>query len=147
MAGTSITVDDRELQRLEKRLSMFWRRLSRPTQGMKAVATIIESQTKRRIQDEKESPDGQKWEDWSPKYAETRHANNSLLENRGHLYKDIASDYGSDFAEAFTSLIYGRTHQEGDDTRNIPARPYFGLSRDNADEVAEVFAEWTERQL
>lgn len=54
-----------------------------------SLGGIVESQTRRRIADEKTSPDGQRWDDWSSSYAKTRHGNQSLLQADGDLLDSI----------------------------------------------------------
>jgi len=147
MAGSAIEIRSEELERLNARMNRFFRNVTHPTQGMRLIANMLESQTRRRIESEKKSPDGEQWQGWSEKYAKTRHGRNSLLRNRDNLYKSITADFGSDFAQTYTEMVYGRRHQEGDDEINLPARPFMGLSRDNQKEVEEVFADWVEGRL
>ena len=147
MAGSSIEIRSEELERLQSRMNRFFRQVAHPSKGMRLVANILESQTKRRIEKEKKSPEGEAWQGWSEKYAKTRHGRNSILRNRDNLYKSITSDFGANFAQTYTEMVYGRRHQEGDDKINLPARPYMGLSRDNQKEVEDVFADWVEGRL
>jgi phage virion morphogenesis protein len=147
MAGTAVEIKGEELTRLNKRLALFFKRISNPKDGMEVVASTLESQTKRRIKDEKESPEGEPWQDWSERYRKTRHAAQSLLVGEEHLFGDIASEADADKAEAFASLEYALTHQMGDEDRNIPERPYLGVSTENAREIEQVFADWVEDLL
>lgn len=43
---------------------------------------------------------------------------------------------GADSVAVGTNEAYGPTHQFGDDNRNIPARPFLGLS--DADDVLDI---------
>lgn len=147
MAGAMLQVEGKELERLQNRLERFMGRVTQPAQGLKLIAAALESQTKERIVREKRDSEGRDWKQWSEKYKRTRDANKSLLRNKDHLLQDIAADSDIDSATVFTTLDYGRTHQVGDDTRNIPARPFLGLSRQNALEIEEIFTDWIERQL
>ncbi|MFB1078141.1 phage virion morphogenesis protein, partial [Photobacterium damselae] len=55
-----------------RRYQQLLDRLSNPNhkpQLLDALGAVVESQTRRRIADEKESPDGQAWPDWSQAYA------------------------------------------------------------------------------
>jgi phage gpG-like protein len=45
---------------------------------------------------------------------------------------------GRDWTAVGTNLIYGATHQFGDEERGIPARPYLGLSDDDRRAVVRV---------
>lgn len=110
------------------------------------------SQTKRRLTDEKRSPDGARWEPWSAGYAATRGGHHSLLIGRGNLRDSITyeEDAGSVFVG--TNVAYARSHQfgrKGRDARGrfttgrgLPARPFLGISRSDEDEMMEIGAEW-----
>ena len=154
MAGAILEVRGEELTKLNARLGTFFARVKKPAEGMKVLASTLVSQTKGRILDERSSPEGVAWAGWSKKYAKTRHGNHKLLQAEGNLWKDLSPDHGDDFAQAYTSMIYGRIHQAGSPAtdkngrdQNIPARPYLGLSPDNAAELESVFSAWVEAQL
>lgn len=105
-----------------------------------AVGATVESQTRRRIGEDKEGPDGAPWPDWSDRYAKSRHGNQSLLESEGYLLASLgyAVSLGAGQVEVGSNLVYAATQQFGDDKRNIPERPYLGLSSDDEDEVDAV---------
>ena len=147
MAGTTLDVNSKELAALNKRLAKWFIKISKPSEAMKLIAQHLESQTRRRIEKEKSEPDGTAWQEWSEEYAKTRHANHSLLIGTQSMLDDIASESGSDFAAVFTSMIYGRTHQEGDKSRDIPARSYLGLSKDNARAIEKEIAKFMENSI
>lgn len=100
-----------------------------------AAGVLVENQTKARIADEKAAPDGTDWVPWSESYDDTRDAHHSLLQNENHLLTSTQSYSTAWEAVVGSNLIYAATHQEGDDDRNIPARPYLGLSDANAREL------------
>lgn len=154
MAGAVLEVNSSELTALTNRLNRFFGKLRNPQEAMRKVSGLLVSQTKTRIVDEKASADGTPWAEWSDNYAKTRHANKSKLRDEDNLLKSISPDSGNSFSQAFTEMVYGRTHQEGFNgvdklgrQGNTPARPYFGISVDNAEEIEEVFAAWVERAL
>ncbi len=107
------------------------------------IANLVEDQTKRRISDEKTSPDGARWVPWSEAYDETRnHAKHSLLVGEGNpgLLESI-QNYSTGLAAIVgTNLAYGATHQFGSEDGSIPARPYLGLSADNRTEIEALVA-------
>ena len=43
--------------------------------------------------------------------------------------------------------MYGATHQFGDPRRNIPARPFLGISEEDEREITEILAEHLDRAL
>lgn len=139
MAGTSLELnhDLSGLGRLQGRI----KRLTDLDKHslLETVGAVVESQTKRRLQTEKESPDGQPWTDWSPRYAKTRHGGHSLLMNEGNLDDSIQFLVTADSVEIGSNLVYAAPQQFGLEERHIPERPFLGLSADNSAEmVAEV---------
>jgi phage virion morphogenesis protein len=117
-------------------------RLARPDQVelMEQIGSLVESQTRNRIANEKRDPSGKQWKKWSAKYARTRHGGHSLLMNEGDLLDSIQWQVSGDKVEIGSNLVYARTHQLGRGA--IPARPYLGLSDENRDEISEVIDEW-----
>ncbi|MBU2713731.1 phage virion morphogenesis protein [Zooshikella sp. WH53] len=60
------------------------------------LGATVESQTRRRIEEEQTAPDGSPWPTWSSGYAATRHGNQSLLQNEGHLVDSLHSSVWGD---------------------------------------------------
>jgi phage gpG-like protein len=116
---------------------------------MDGLGALGASQTKRRLEEEKTGPDGQEW----PKNGE----GSSLLYQSGALADSIEHQAeGSDAVAWGSPLIYAAVHQFGavikpDSAKvlafsvggspvfakqvEIPARPYVGISQDNAREL------------
>jgi len=148
----SLRVDLSGVERLVKRLEQL-RHMG--TRGlMDAVGAEVESQTRRRIAEEKESPQGDPWPAWSQDYAATRHGGHSLLQGEGHLLDSITYAVGisGDYAEVGSNLVYAAIHQFGGQAgRNravtIPDRPYLGLSEDNLRDLAGLVDDWADRQM
>ncbi len=115
------------------------------------VGAEAETQTKRRIQEEKTSAEGMPWAPWSEKYARTRRGSQSLLQAAGHLLESI--DHEVDEGESVvvgSNLIYAAIHQFGGDAIGRPwmvARPYLGLSDENEQELSAVVEKFFERRL
>lgn len=98
------------------------------------IAGVIESQVRRRIDEEKEAPDGSEWKEWSQEWAnnpERSRRSGGKLELYGHLLDSIESQVqGGDTVIVGSPLVYaGRNHDQ---------RPYLGLSSDNEEEIIEV---------
>ena len=87
------------------------------------VAAVVESQTRRRIQEEKEAPDGTPWADWSPGYAETRHSGQSLLQGESELLDTIFGEQRGDDAVVGSPLIYAAIQQDGGADAGKPGLP------------------------
>jgi phage virion morphogenesis protein len=90
---------------------------------MQTVGAVVESQTRKRLANEKRSPDGTPWEAWSEQYAGTRHGGHSLLEGDGNLIDSLTHEVSADAVEIGSNLIYARIHQDGsgDEPVNVPA--------------------------
>ncbi len=150
MSGVEIILDDADLRKAEIRLNGLVDGLLDDV-GY-AAASLVESQTRRRIEDERTAPDGAPWPLWSERYKKSRHKGNTLLRGEGDLVDSISGAFdGTDEVSVGSNLVYAAIHQFGgtDDMApgpaGIPARPYLGLSGENADEirdmVQDIFAE------
>jgi len=111
------------------------------------IGSLVEDQTKRRIEDEKTAPDGTPWAPWSPSYAarlKKRNASSarSLLVGVGDLRESIQNLVVGTDVMVGTNLVYAAIQQAGGDTSAghppIPARPYLGLSIENATEIEDL---------
>lgn len=117
------------------------------------LGALVVSQTQRRIRSEKTAPDGSPWK---PNAAGT-----SILFASGALDDSIHHVVGGSSVEVGSGMVYAGIHQHGGtikpvnanklafhvggnfvmtDEVVIPARPYVGVSADNAREI-ELFAE------
>ena len=101
-----------ELQRYQQLIET----LSDPkhkTELLDALGGVVESQTRRRIADEKTAPDGSPWDDWSSSYGKTRHGNQSLLQGRGDLLDSIEYQVQRNQVRIGSPLAYAGVHQDG----------------------------------
>lgn len=120
---------------------------------LEQLAGVAESQTRRRISDEQETPDGEPWQAWSANYAATRHGGQALLQGDGDLVDSITSEIEGDEALIGSNLVYAAIHQFGGTPdmapgpAGIPARAYLGFSRDNLDEIEAVADRWLDKHL
>lgn len=136
MTGVALRVDLRGIEQVQARIDEL-AAVDR-AQLLDDAGALVESQTRRRIADEKTGPDGQAWPAWSPGYAKTRHGGHSLLRAESGLLDSVQHLVTGDEVEIGSNLVYAATHQFGDPKRKIPARPYLGLSTDNAREVEQL---------
>ena len=150
MAGTAldISLESDSLQRLQERLGRLAALFDSNTL-LTALGAEIESQTRRRIADEKSTPAGADWPDWSEGYAATRHSGQSLLQSEGDLLDSIQQLVSGDTVEVGSNLIYAALHQHGGEPVGIdvPAREWLGLSSDNLDDLHDILTRWTDGQL
>ncbi|MCF4125041.1 phage virion morphogenesis protein [Methylobacterium sp. SyP6R] len=123
---------------------------------LETVGTIGESQTRRRIEEEKTGPDGEAW----PPNLE---GNPILLRSGRHLRDSIAFEVGAGEVQWGSSWEFAHIHQDGAvitvkkakwlrfvirgkvhfrKSVKIPARPFVGLSAENGTEIEQVTIEW-----
>lgn len=111
--GISVNVQgDNDFERYKKLIET----LSDPKHKealLDTLGAVVESQTRRRISDEKTAPDGQPWDGWSPGYAKTRHGNQSLLQGDGDLLDSIQYVVERNKVRIGSPLAYAAVHQEG----------------------------------
>ena len=111
---------------------------------LEGIAAEVESQTRRRLSEEKTAPDGTPWVAWSDDYAATRHGGHSLLEGDGALIDSIESVVSDDSVEIGSNLIYaaiqnlGGTEDMAAGPAGIPARQWLGFSGDNLIDINNV---------
>lgn len=121
MSGAEISVDLSDLERFSQQLGQF-AQMDNLGELFGLLATEGESQTRRRISVEKETPDGTPWQVWSDAYAATRHAGHSLLENQGELLDSLTSFADDESAVWGTNLIYAAAQQFGhNETVQVPS--------------------------
>lgn len=137
MSGTAFVFDIKGLERRAKQVA----ELAHPSteQLLDELGAMVVEQTRTRLIDEKEAPDGIPWVDWSKPYAKRRPSGKSLLMNEGELEQSITDVYGPDSVEIGSNLVSAAIHQHGGEAvgSNIPARPYLGISIENAIEIQD----------
>lgn len=120
MSGVALNFNFRGIERLQNRIHALGE-LDRHDL-LDAIGAEIETQTHRRIRDEKSGPDGTPWPNWFAEYAKTRHGNHSLLMGEGNLDDSIQSIVSGDDVETGSNLAYAAVHQFGsDDLVTVPA--------------------------
>lgn len=111
---------------------------------LEGLAAEVESQTRRRLSEEKTAPDGTPWSAWTDDYAATRHGGHSLLESSGALIDSIESVVSDDSVEIGSNLIYAAIHNLGGTEdmapapAGIPQREYLGFSDNNLADLQYV---------
>lgn len=150
MSGVGMQWQMLDLVALQLRINAIERMDTR--QMMDAIGHEVETQTKRRIADEKTSPQGEAWAPWSERYAAKRHAGQSLLESEGHLRDSITHvvEMSGKDVEIGSNLVYARIHQEGGAKVGKPGllpRPYLGVSAENRMDIHSVASHWLDAHL
>ena len=102
------------------------------------IGEYLTESTEQRFADQVD-PDGNSWKALSPKYASKKKRNADLiLVLNTYLGSTIAKNATNTSVEVGSNLIYAATHQFGDDERNIPARPFIGISTADETEIIEI---------
>ena len=86
--GVQVETRGEQLARYQRLLDTLGRN-DYKAELLDSIGAVVESQTRRRIADEKTAPDGSAWAPWSDAYAKTRHGNQSLLQGEGALLDSI----------------------------------------------------------
>ena len=152
-SALEVAVHSPALDGLEARIRRLALGLSDTRPLLEALGAEIESQARRRISEEKTSPIGEPWPDWSSGHAKTRHAGQSLLQGGGGLLDSIQSAVRPDLVETGSNLAYAAIQQFGGEPSMapgpaaIPAREYLGIGPENEIELDAVLDEWASRIL
>lgn len=120
----------------------------RMAEGLANIGGLIQSQTERRIEEDRASPEGEAWVPWSETYAASRHKGNRLLQASGAFRDSIAWDLTGDELRVGSNMVFAALHQFGgtDDMAPgpaaVPARPYLGLSAADIQEIEDAMGDW-----
>jgi phage virion morphogenesis protein len=132
----SIDTSTEELARLQSRLTAVLEVATKPQLILMQLAKGVIAQTVQRIEVDKESPAGQPWAPWSTAYAATRDEGDSLLIDSRDLVDSFEFKVTRNSFAVWTDVEYAGVHQFGGGN-NIPARPFLGVSSDNAENIGE----------
>jgi len=145
--STAIVYDFKDIKRLQDRLAKLGN--FDHAALLEVVGAEGESQTHRRLREEKTDPEGNAWESWSDDYALTRHGGNSLLMGEGDLDDSVQFVVGIDQVEIGSNLPHAAIHNFGGEEVgiNIPARQYLGFSDENEADLLAVIDDFLDDQL
>lgn len=152
MSGVALHVDLTSIESLQRRLA----RLGEFNRGelLDAIGAEVETQTHRRLRDEKTAPDGTPWEPWSDSYKRSRHGGNGLLMGEGDLDDSIqylvngdAVEIGSNIEDYAAIHQFGGTSDMAPGPASIPAREYLGLSDENIDDIAAIIDDFVDEHI
>ncbi|WP_419843609.1 phage virion morphogenesis protein [Actinobacillus pleuropneumoniae] len=126
--------DDDELRKALKRVAM----LKHNAHIMRKVAGVLQQEAESAF-DNETSPSGEQWETLNSNYKQRRYTagyTGNILQVTGNLVKSLSIDYADNIAIVGVSEAYGQYHQFG--TKNMPARPFLGLSDDGIEEIKAI---------
>lgn len=129
MSGVALSIELQGIERLNTGIDKL-SRLGRNPDFFDAIGGEIESQTRRRLMEEKTDPDGNKWIEWSVDYARTRESKHSLLISDGELHDSITYNSSDRHAEVGSIVKYAGTQNN--------MRQFIGLSDDNFVELGDM---------
>ena len=142
-----IKYDDRELQRALNRLIKAGGDL---TPAMREIAGHLADSVADSF-DRQQAPDGAPWKPLKPKTVRDRqrrgYGAGPILERSGDLARSILADHDETSAVAATNLIYAATHHFGDERRNIPARPFLGVTDEHRAMILDAIERHIEAAL
>lgn len=145
-----LTIDASDIDDAFRRLRPIFE--FQPSELMTAIGALGDSQTRRRITDEKTAPDGTPWK-------ENTQGTSILMETGQHLLSSLVWTASADEAEWGATWEYAHVHQDGmvivpknADAMvfelggklvharkvDVPARPFVGLSDANVREIIDV---------
>lgn len=105
---------------------------------LEGLGAEAESQSHRRIRDEKTAPDGTAWQDWKPNYAKTREAQHSILIGEGDLDESIENQVEDNAVYIGSPLVYAAVQDQGYAEGGIVQRQIFGFSDDNIEDLQAI---------
>lgn len=132
----------------------------RPEPMLEGIARLLQQQTRRRIEEEKVGPNGERWP--------ANSGRTSTLFREGHLSRSIDYQVSGNQITLGSGLIYAAIHQYGGPivAKNaaalafrignafvrvkkvqMPARPYLGLSAENRAEIIDEVAAYIRRLI
>lgn len=128
------------------------------TPVMRDIAVILENSTRKRFES-KTAPDGSRWAAWQPetrrRYAQTQWGTKKgkryvrsvklrdearLLRDTSRLLRSITRHAAASMAQVGTNVAYAPFHQSG--TRNMVARPMFGISHADRADIYDSLNDW-----
>lgn len=137
MAGVSIKVkvDDRKVVQAITRLLKVTNDL---TPAWRDIGEYLLNAHRQRISLQQD-PDGNPWTPLSEQYQKRKKKNkDKMLVLEGDLFRQFSYEVSPNQLEFMNNTIQAATHQFGDPSRNIPARPFMGLSEDDNTRIMNI---------
>lgn len=137
-----------ELPEVQEHLQTLYRALDGDlTRPMAGIAALLENSTRKRFRS-KAAPDGSLWAGLKPTTLRTKtnakgKTRGSILVDRGDLFRSLTAFANDKMAVVGTPQLYAVYHQTG--TRHMAARPIFGLSEQDRQDIRQSLADWLEK--
>lgn len=121
------------------------------------VGSALEASTRDRLGRTKTAPDGTPWLDLSPAWAarkKERGFSGGILTMRGDLLNSVAFEAAADHVDIIAGPTeyaalhqYGGTPDMAPGPAAVPARPFLGVSAEDAQEIDEATRDWLDRMI
>jgi phage virion morphogenesis protein len=153
VSGAYVSSDIKELEGLAAILNHSALSSTDRMKLMKGLGTGIVEQSRSRILETQEDPEGNKWQDYAASTLKGLKAKGlekvvSLLNRKGYLQSSIKVRQGGEWSVLVGSdREYAGVHQWGYKPKNIPARPYLGLSSDDISDLTELAEIFLKRRM
>lgn len=147
MAGATLQAiyyDDQEVIDALKRLDAF---VDDMTPVYRDIGEYLLPATQDRFSQQRD-PEGQPWEPLKPKTVKYKKKNaDKILVLDGYMRDLLAYQASSKQLELGSNQIQAATHQFGDDSRNIPDRPFLGISAGDRQEMLVILQQHLARYI
>lgn len=153
MSGAYVSSDIKELEGLAAILKRSALSVSDRAALMKSLGNEIVEQSRSRILETQEDPEGNKWQDYADSTLRGLKAKGlekvvSLLNREGYLHQSIDVQQSGQWSVLVGSAReYAGVHQWGYKPKNIPARAYLGLSADDISDLTELAEIFLKRRM
>ncbi|MEL3907913.1 MAG: phage virion morphogenesis protein [Treponemataceae bacterium] len=151
MSGATVTIDLREIETLGELLNHKALTSNDRQSLLKSIGLEMVEQSKTRITETNEAPSGEPWAWFAEstlKFLNKHEMNTSLLLREGELLGSLKSELKNEWSILVGACKeYAAVHQFGYDEKNIPARPYIGLSTENIDDLVVLTENWLQEKL
>ena len=140
MTGVTLKINF-ESAALLAALEKLQRRAETAASALHEIGEVLLEATEDRFV-EQVDPAGRPWAPLSPRYKKRKRRHQDLiLALDGYLKGTLAKRVSAGRLEIGSNRVYAATHQLGDKRRNIPARPFLGLSGADKAEILSVLAD------
>ena len=129
-----------DLSTAKKGLGQLQKKLGDLSPVMAGIGGIIEGSTRLRIAENKTNADGAAWPDLADSTRARKGNKGSLLVHSGSLLRSITFEASKGSVSIGSNMVYAKWHQDG--TKNMPARPFLGLSSTDYDDVNDLIADF-----
>ena len=127
MTGVTLKIDF-ETEALGQALARLRRQAENPRPALSAIGEYLLEATEDRFLAQVD-PAGRPWAPLSPGYKKRKRRQQDLiLVLDSYLKGTLAKRVSAGRLEIGSNRIYAATHQLGDESRHIPARPFLGLA-------------------